>query len=150
MRTQRLPQPRAFGRGAIMKRRGTPEADIQRAVVKDLRQVLPRGSILHHSANEVTGGGKAAKIKQGILTGMGVYPGFSDLILISEGRILFLETKSRTGTQSPAQRAFQAAVEAQGFPYAIIRSVDDALAALARYGFRTLIKAAPSRPLEGA
>ena len=48
-----------------MKRRGTPEADIQRAVVKDLRQVLPRGSILHHSANEVTGGGKAAKIKQG-------------------------------------------------------------------------------------
>lgn len=133
-----------------MKRRGTPEADIQRDIVKALRAILPRGSVLHHSANEVTGGGKAAKIKQAILQGMGVYPGFSDMILISEGRVLFLEVKSKTGAQSPSQRAFQAKVEAQGYAYAIIRSVDDALAALARHGFRTLIKAAPSRPLEGA
>ena len=133
-----------------MKRRGTPEADIQRDIVKALRAILPGGSVLHHSANEVTGGGMVAKIKQAILQGMGVYPGFSDLILISEGRVLFLEVKSKTGAQSPSQRAFQAKVEAQGYAYAIIRSVDEALAALARHGFRTLIKAAPSRPLEGA
>jgi VRR-NUC domain-containing protein len=133
-----------------MKRRGTPEADAQRSIVKVLRVVLPPGAVLHHSANEVTGGDKAAKNKQRILQGMGVYAGFSDLILIAEGRVLFLEVKSRTGAQTPAQRAFQATVEAQGFPYEIVRSADDALGALARHGFRTLIKAAPSRPLEGA
>ena len=37
-----------------MRRRGTPEADLQRAVVQALRVALPRSAILHHSANEVT------------------------------------------------------------------------------------------------
>ena len=31
-----------------MKRRGTPEADLQRAVVRSLRQILPRIAIIHH------------------------------------------------------------------------------------------------------
>jgi hypothetical protein len=34
-----------------MKRRGTPEADLQRAVVTALRFALPRTAIIHHSAN---------------------------------------------------------------------------------------------------
>ena len=34
-----------------MKRRGTPEADLQRAVVQALRIVLPRTAIIHHFIN---------------------------------------------------------------------------------------------------
>ena len=37
-----------------MTRRGTPEADLQRAVVQALRVALPRTAIIHHCANEVT------------------------------------------------------------------------------------------------
>ena len=37
-----------------MKRRGTPKADLQRAVVQALRFALPRTTIIHHCANEVT------------------------------------------------------------------------------------------------
>jgi len=40
-----------------MKRRGTPEADLQRAVVVALRFALPKGAIIHHCVNEVTEAG---------------------------------------------------------------------------------------------
>ena len=40
-----------------MKRRRTPEADLQRAVVQALRVALPRSAIIHHCANEVTEAG---------------------------------------------------------------------------------------------
>ena len=44
--------------GADRKRRGNPEADLQRVVVSTLRQVLPKGFVVHHSANEVRRGGE--------------------------------------------------------------------------------------------
>ena len=40
------------------KRRGTPEADFQRALVRDLRAILLPPFVLHHSANEVRRGGR--------------------------------------------------------------------------------------------
>ena len=45
--------------------RCTPEADIQRAIVHTLRVVLPRDTIIHHSANEVGAGGKARSGREG-------------------------------------------------------------------------------------
>jgi hypothetical protein len=74
-----------------MTRRRTPEADTQRAIVKALRVVLPKGSIVHHAANEVSSGDRRGKLRQAILVGMGVHPGFADLIVLSGGRVLFLE-----------------------------------------------------------
>lgn len=120
-----------------MTRRKTPEADTQRAIVQALRFVLPRGAIVHHSVNEVTAGDRSAKARQAILVGMGVHPGFADLIVLSQGRVLFLEVKSKTGRLCPAQVAFRDAVQAQGFAWALVRSVDDAMAALADHGFIT-------------
>lgn len=122
------------------RRRSNPEADIQRDIVRFLRSVLPPGAIVHHSANEVRGEGEAARKAQGIATGMGVHAGFSDLVVISEGRVLFLEVKSKTGRLRDSQAAFRDDVRAQGFPWALVRSVDDALGALAAHGFRTRIR----------
>jgi hypothetical protein len=126
-----------------MTRRGTPVADAQRAIVQALRVLLPRGSIVHHAANEVTSGDRRAKLRQAILVGMGVFPGFADLIVLSGGRVLFLEVKSRTGRLSPSQVSFRDAVQAQGFAWALVRSVEDALGALADHGFTT--RARPAR-----
>ena len=118
-----------------MTRRGTPEADAQRAIVSALRIALPRDAIVHHCANEVTEAGPRGARRQAILVGMGVHPGFADLLVISEGRVLFLEVKSAKGRLRPAQDAFRDTVMKQGFGWALVRSVDDALAALADQGF---------------
>ena len=125
-----------------MKRRGTPEADLQRAVARALHFALPRSAIVHHCANEVTEAGPRGAKRQAILVGMGVHSGFADLIVLCAGRVLFLELKSLKGRLSPAQEAFRDAALAQGFGWALVRSLDDALGALADHGFTTRI--APS------
>lgn len=119
------------------RRNAHPEADLQRQIVALLRVVLPKGAIIHHAANEISTEGRAARIAQAIRTGMGVHAGFSDLMVLCEGRTLFLEVKSTHGRLSEAQAAFRDAVQAQGFPWALVRSLDDVLAALRDHGFRT-------------
>ena len=132
-----------------MTKRRHPEADAQRAIVHALRVVLPRGSIVHHSANEVTSHNRTAKARQAILQGMGVHRGFADLIVLSGGRVLFLEVKSQTGRLSPAQADFRDAVRDQGFAWALVRSVDDALGAMAEHGFTGRVTSSPSRSRPG-
>ena len=125
-----------------MNRRGTPEADLQRAVVTALRFALPRTAIIHHCANEVTEPGPRGAKRQAILGGMGLHPGFADVMVLCEGRVLFLELKSLKGRLSPAQEAFCDAVLAQGYGWALVRSLDDALGALSDHGFTSRV----SRP----
>ena len=129
-----------------MMRRGTPEADAQRAIVTALRLILPRDAIVHHCANEVTEAWPRGAKRQAILVGMGVHAGFADLIVICEGRILFLELKSLKGRLSPAQETFRDAMQAQGFGWALVRSLDDALGALADHGFTTRVAPPVRRP----
>ena len=123
-----------------MNRRSTPEADAQRAIVQALRVALPRDAIIHHCANEVTEPGSRGQIRQSILVGMGVHAGFADLVLISGGRVLFLEVKSQTGRLRKSQEGFRDTVIAQGFGWALVRSVDDALGALADHGFASRVR----------
>ena len=94
-----------------MTRRGTPEADLQRAVVQALRFALPRTAILHHCVNEVTEAGPRGAKRQAILVGMGVHAGFADLLILCEGRVLFLELKAPKGRLRPNQEAFRDAVK---------------------------------------
>jgi len=129
-----------------MTRRGTPEADLQRAVVRVLRFALPRTAILHHCVNEVTEAGPRGAKRQAILVGMGVHAGFADLVILCEGRVLFLELKAPKGRLRPDQEAFRDAVLAQGFSWALVRSLDDALGALADHGFTTRIASPARRP----
>ena len=123
-----------------MNRRSTPEADAQRAIVSALRFALPRDAVVHHCANEVTEAGPRGARRQAILVGMGVHPGFADLIVISGGRMLFLEVKSQTGRLRKSQEVFRDTVVTQGFGWALVRSVDDALGALADNGFTSRVQ----------
>jgi len=127
-----------------MNRHGTPEANLQRAVVQALRVVLPRTAIIHHCVNEVTEPGPRGAKRQAILVGMGVHAGFADLLIICDGRVLFLELKAPKGHLRSVQEAFRDAVLSQGFGWALVRSLDDALGALADHGFTTRI-APPTR-----
>ncbi|NAZ17986.1 VRR-NUC domain-containing protein, partial [Glutamicibacter soli] len=64
----------------------------------------------------------------------------------SDGRVLVLELKAPKGRLRPEQEAFRDAVQAQGFGWALVRSLDDALGALADQGFTTRIAPSPRRP----
>ena len=125
-----------------MNRRSTPEADAQRAIVQALRVALPRDAIVHHAVNEIAANHRRGQIRQSILVGMGVHPGFADLMVISGGRVLFLEVKSQTGRLRKSQEGFRDTVCAQGFGWALVRSVDDALGALADHGFTSRVRPA--------
>lgn len=79
--------------------------------------------LLHHSPN----GGKRNAREAGRFKAMGTKAGFPDLFLpVARGNYhgLMVELKTATGRQSPLQRAWQEAVEAQGYRYAIARSVE--------------------------
>jgi hypothetical protein len=123
-----------------MNRRSTPEADAQRAIVQALRFALPRNAIVHHCANEVTEAAPRGARRQAILVGMGVHTGFADLIVICGGRVLFLEVKSQTGRLRKSQEVFRDTVVTQGFGWALVRTVDDALGALADNGFTSRVQ----------
>ena len=51
----------------------------------------------------------------------------ADMLIIAP---LWLEVKTAKGKQSPAQKEFQAMVEADGHQYAVVRSVEDLIEAL--------------------
>ena len=58
---------------------------------------------------------------------MGVIPGPSDLIYLKPGgKPVLMELKTDNGVQSPAQKQWQATVEAAGYEYFIIRSLEAA------------------------
>jgi hypothetical protein len=59
-------------------------------------------------------------------------PGGSDLVGIFAGRFIALEIKTATGKESDEQRRFGALVESKGGSYAVLRSVEDARAWVAR------------------
>jgi len=55
----------------------------------------------------------------------GLLAGVSDLIVLKDGKVLFIEIKTSTGRQSDKQKEFQERVEAQGFNYYLVRSLED-------------------------
>lgn len=55
----------------------------------------------------------------------GLVPGVADTIFCYKGTATFIELKTETGTQSQRQKDFQKAIEAQGFEYYLIRSLQE-------------------------
>jgi hypothetical protein len=79
---------------------------------------------LHHSPN----GGKRNAIEAAKFKAMGVRSGFPDLILcVARGGYhgLFVELKTAKGRQTDSQKYFQKALEAQGYKYVVVRSIDE-------------------------
>ena len=123
-----------------MNCRGTSEAELQRAVVQALRVVLPRTANTHHCVKEVTEPGPGCAKHPAILVGMGAHSGFADLLVICEGRVLFLELRAPKGRLRPEKEGFREKVLSQGFGWALVRTVDDALGALADNGFASRVQ----------
>jgi len=71
---------------------------------------------LNNSRNRIDGARNRA---------LGLQPGRADMVLYWRATATFFEFKTPTGTQQPVQLDWQGKVQAQGFRYHIVRSVQD-------------------------
>lgn len=107
------------------------EIALHMSVATHLRDhALPRWRWTHIPAGACRDAREGAKLKA-----MGLARGWPDLTLVSPtGVVHFLELKRIGGVLSDDQRAFQKWAEDCGIAHAVVKTLDDALAALKRWG----------------
>ena len=89
----------------------------------------------------VPNGGSRNAIEAANMKKEGVMAGVSDLIIIADHKILFVEMKTRKGRQQESQKAFQRKVEQLGFKYVVCHSLDEFMIAVNGWlGKETIIK----------
>lgn len=81
----------------------------------------PRGLIM-----SVPNGGRRDKKEAMKLKATGLLAGAADLILIYNGKVLFMEVKTDIGKQSEAQIEFEHRITENGLKYYIVRSLEQA------------------------
>lgn len=106
------------------------EDAIQKAIVTLLGTRVRRDIIWHSIPNEA----KRSKVEGARLKALGMLPGVADMLFVIGGRAHYLEFKTPIGRQTENQKAFQLCCEAAGVPYELVRSIDQAMAVLARWG----------------
>ena len=113
-----------------MKPESALQRDIRNALAKlGLETVhVPNGA--HLAGEREKRGRHMANLKRD-----GLRVGMADLLVYARGgRIAHLEVKTPGNNQTPAQVAVQEWLEAWGHRYAVVRSIDDALAAVRQWG----------------
>jgi len=109
------------------------EGPIHKAILQFLALALPRDALYHHSPNELDMAGAEAARQIAKARNLGTKAGWPDIEIIWQGHAYFLEVKART-MQSDAQKDIQSGLVRAGAPYAVVRSVVEAEAALKRWG----------------
>jgi hypothetical protein len=111
--------------------RRSDEAGLQRSVLEWLRYAGKPGLIFYHCPNGLVSNARAvARMKTAGLTA-----GIADICLVRPGgAAAFLEFKSREGRQTQEQLAFEQLCKANGSPYSVARTIDEAIAALTEWG----------------
>ena len=71
----------------------------------------------------IPNGGLRDKMTAVTMKATGLYKGAADLMVVHMGWVGFVELKTETGIQSPAQRQFEAHCIEAGLPYKLVRSL---------------------------
>lgn len=118
------------------------EGPIQRAIVQFLRLKYPRAflfsvpnELASRAGGERNDASRSAAIAraQANAKQLGMLSGAPDLIMLHGARVYAFEVKAEGGRQSAAQKAAQAACEANGGTYAVVRSIEDVKEVLAKH-----------------
>lgn len=111
------------------------ESQIQQSCFAWFRLQFPDLSMLMFA---VPNGGSRRRIEAAIMKGEGVTAGVADILFLypnEQYHGLCIEMKSKTGKQQESQKRFQQAVEAQGYQYAIVRSLEEFIELVKKYIF---------------
>ena len=90
----------------------------------------------HHNLFAVPNGGYRTPTTAAKIKAEGALPGVSDLILlIARGGYhgLLIEMKTDKGRQSEAQREWQRLIEADGYKYVVVRSIEEFIRVVEAY-----------------
>ena len=96
-----------------------PERNLQEACVRWFRLAYPKLFIF-----AVPNGGSRKQIEAHNMRLSGVVAGVSDLVVIGNGKVLFVEMKIAKGRQSERQKEFQDIVESLNHKYVVCRSFE--------------------------
>jgi hypothetical protein len=108
-----------------------PEQALQIAIVNGLRLTLDPVCRIFHPPN----GGYRTPVEAAKFRAMGLLAGLPDLgVMWPAGRTGWLEIKADGGRLTDLQRACHEDLRALGFSVETVRSIDEALAAVARWG----------------
>lgn len=113
------------------RKRRSPEQDIQRQIAQFLDVAL--GGTAWYSTIPLGAVG-VGKTIGGILKGIGTKEGMPDMIVIDAGRAIWLEVKTYTGAVSKVQVKCHADLQRARSPVFVVRSLDEAIAALRKSG----------------
>ena len=80
----------------------------------------------------IPNGGLRDKMTAITMKATGLYKGAADLLVVYRGWVGFVELKTETGIQSPAQRQFEAHCIEAGIPYHLVRSLAEFQQLIAR------------------
>lgn len=94
------------------------EAQIQAGCVEWFRYHFPQ-YIIFAVPNE------AAYKRSSYFSSLGMLNGASDTVIVLPNKVLFVEFKAEKGKQRPEQKIFEEKVTALGFPYSIVRSLEE-------------------------
>lgn len=107
------------------------EHSIQTEIIEFLDRVLPSSCY----AFAVPNGGKRNAVTGAILKREGVKAGVADIVILrNPGQCALIEVKTVAGSLSNSQKDFRDWCAANGFPFAVVRSVGDVQAALTDWG----------------
>lgn len=95
---------------------------IQKSMVDWFRIQYPK---LEKNLFSVPNGTNKSKKQASYMRAEGLTPGVSDLILVYEEVVYFIEVKTPTGKMSSDQKVFKEMVVKNGFNYYLVRSLDD-------------------------
>lgn len=94
------------------------EAQIQASCVEWFRYHYPH-YLMFSVPNE------SAYKRSSYFSSLGMLNGVSDTVIVLPNKVLFVEFKSENGKQRPEQKIFEEKVTALGFPYSIVRSLEE-------------------------
>ena len=95
------------------------ESKLQQACVKWFRLQYPNDCIF-----AVPNGGSRNAFEAVRLKAEGVLSGVSDIIIIKQNKVVFIEMKFGKGKQTESQLEFEAKVKSKGFEYYLVNSFE--------------------------
>lgn len=117
------------------KKRVNREGPLHKAILANLRAVLPAGAVIHHSPNSI--GLSGDRIMRQIVSdrSMGTVKGFPDLMCLLPGpRVWMFEVKAHGNYPDSDQRALHDALRDLGCMVAVVRSIEDVDEAIEMWG----------------